>query len=35
MVTDPPYGVNYNRAWRNRAAAAGTIGQKALLPPGS
>ena len=28
MVTDPPYGVSYDPAWRNRAAAAGTIGQK-------
>jgi DNA modification methylase len=28
MVTDPPYGVNYDPAWRNRAAAEGTIGQK-------
>ena len=24
MVTDPPYGVNYDPAWRNRAAAEGT-----------
>ena len=28
MVTDPPYGVDYDPAWRNRAAAEGTIGQK-------
>jgi hypothetical protein len=28
MVTDPPYGVEYDPAWRNRAAADGTIGQK-------
>jgi DNA modification methylase len=28
MVTDPPYGVNYDPAWRNRAAAEGKIGQK-------
>jgi DNA modification methylase len=28
MVTDPPYGVDYDPAWRNRAAAAGKIGQK-------
>src|SRR5947207_13027380 len=28
MVTDPPYGVNYDPAWRNRAAAQGIIGQK-------
>jgi hypothetical protein len=28
MVTDPPYGVNYDPAWRNRAAADGNIGQK-------
>ena len=24
MVTDPPYGVNYDPAWRNRVGAAGT-----------
>jgi DNA modification methylase len=28
MVTDPPYGVEYDAAWRNRAAAQGKIGQK-------
>src|SRR5438874_7767114 len=28
MVTDPPYGVSYDPAWRNRAAAQGIIGQK-------
>jgi hypothetical protein len=28
MVTDPPYGVNYDPAWRNRAAAQRIIGQK-------
>ena len=28
MVTDPPYGVNYNAAWRNDAAAKGLIGQR-------
>ena len=28
MVTDPPYGVDYDPAWRNRAAADGLIGQK-------
>ena len=28
MVTDPPYGFEYDPAWRNRAAAAGSIGQK-------
>jgi hypothetical protein len=28
MVTDPPYGVEYDPAWRNRAAADGLIGQK-------
>jgi len=28
MVTDPPYGIEYDPAWRNRAAAAGLIGQK-------
>jgi DNA modification methylase len=28
MVTDPPYGVNYDPAWRNRAAAEGKIGQQ-------
>ena len=32
MVTDPPYGVSYDPAWRNRAAAAGTIGQKHASP---
>jgi DNA modification methylase len=26
MVTDPPYGVNYDPAWRNEAAKAGKIG---------
>lgn len=26
MVTDPPYGVDYDPAWRNRAAERGTIG---------
>jgi len=25
MVTDPPYGVNYNPAWRDEAAAAGHL----------
>jgi len=25
MVTDPPYGVNYDPVWRNRAARKGTI----------
>lgn len=25
MVTDPPYGVNYDPGWRNKAAAAGHI----------
>src|SRR5262245_54843351 len=25
MVTDPPYGVNYDPAWRNRAARKGQI----------
>jgi hypothetical protein len=28
MVTDPPYGVSYDPAWRNRAAAQGIIEQK-------
>jgi DNA modification methylase len=28
MVTDPPYGVNYDPAWRNEKAALGLIGQK-------
>jgi DNA modification methylase len=28
MVTDQPWGVDYDPAWRNRAAAAGLIGQK-------
>jgi DNA modification methylase len=28
MVTDPPYGVSYDPAWRNRAAAQEIIGQK-------
>lgn len=28
MVTDPPYGVSYDAAWRNDAAAKGLIGQK-------
>ena len=28
MVTDPPYGVNYDAAWRNDAAAKGLIGQR-------
>jgi DNA modification methylase len=28
MVTDPPYGVEYNANWRNEAAAKGLIGQK-------
>ena len=28
MVTDPPYGIEYDPAWHNRAAAAGLIGQK-------
>ena len=28
MVTDPPYGVEYDAAWRNEAAAQGLIGQK-------
>jgi hypothetical protein len=28
MVTDPPYGVECDPAWRNRAAADGLIGQK-------
>lgn len=28
MVTDPPYGVSYDAEWRNKAAAAGHIGQK-------
>jgi DNA modification methylase len=28
MVTDPSYGVDYDPAWRNRAAADGLIGQK-------
>jgi hypothetical protein len=32
MVTDPPYGVNYDPAWRNRAAADGNIGQKKAAP---
>src|SRR5262249_16351188 len=25
MIADPPYGVNYNPAWRNQAARAGKI----------
>lgn len=25
MVTDPPYGVDYDPAWRNEAARAGKI----------
>ena len=28
LVSDPPYGVNYDPAWRNRAAASGLMGQK-------
>lgn len=28
MVTDPPYGVEYDASWRNDAAEAGIIGQK-------
>jgi DNA modification methylase len=28
MVTDPPYGVEYDAAWRNEAAAEGKIGQR-------
>src|SRR5438045_9192755 len=28
MVTDPPYGVSYDPAWRTRAAAQGILGQK-------
>jgi DNA modification methylase len=28
MVTDPPYGVNYDASWRNDAAAKGLIGQR-------
>lgn len=28
MVTDPPYGVEYDASWRNDAAAKGLIGQK-------
>jgi DNA modification methylase len=28
MVTDPPYGVEYEASWRNDAAAKGLIGQK-------
>ena len=28
MVTDPPYGVEYDASWRNEAAARGLIGQK-------
>jgi hypothetical protein len=28
MIADPPYGIIYDPAWRNRAAAAGLIGQK-------
>jgi DNA modification methylase len=28
MVTDPPYGVEYDANWRNEAAAEGLIGQK-------
>jgi len=31
MVTDPPYGVNYDPDWRNRAAAAGLIGPKTAM----
>lgn len=29
MVTDPPYGVNYDPAWRNRAAAEGHLAYSA------
>jgi DNA modification methylase len=28
MVTDPPYGINYDASWRNDAAAKGLIGQQ-------
>jgi DNA modification methylase len=28
MVTDPPYGIEYDPEWRNEAAARGLIGQK-------
>jgi DNA modification methylase len=28
MVTDPPYGIEYDPNWRNEAAAKGLIGQK-------